>query len=284
MLGDAKLGAVLRELRTGRRLTLAAIARQAGCVESTVSYVECGHRRLQPWLAQELDRIYETGGMIAALASGVSGKPHEDLASGVPSSDVFVVLLPRGGVSVPLSRREALAALAVGIASGKLQRQFELALDDMRPDSDLLQHLKEALNGFQEAARMLPPQQLMDGLLGNVAILDGLRRRAAKRDSQRYCSLQARYAESLSWLSEEAGNLPGAMYWLDRASQWAQAASWSAMTEYSFVRRSMMVISFSGDGRRYRPSSSCIRDFRRLTPHEGAGGQADGLWTRAYGQ
>jgi hypothetical protein len=117
-------------------------------------------------------------------------------------------------------------------------------------DSNLLKHFDDAFNGFQKAARMLLPQQLMDGLLGNVAILDGLRRRAAKRDSQRYCRLQARYAESLSWLSEEAGDLPGAMYWIDRASQWAQAANWSAMAEYGFVRRSMMVISFSGDGRR----------------------------------
>ena len=52
VLGDAQLGAVLRALREGRDLTLTAVARRAGCVESTVSYVECGHRRLQPWLAQ----------------------------------------------------------------------------------------------------------------------------------------------------------------------------------------------------------------------------------------
>jgi hypothetical protein len=56
-------------------------------------------------------------------------------------------------------------------------------------DSNLLKHFDDAFNGFQKAARMLLPQQLMDGLLGNVAILDGLRRRAAKRDSQRYCRL-----------------------------------------------------------------------------------------------
>lgn len=167
---------------------------------------------------------------------------------------------------MPLSRREALAALAVGIVSGKLQSQFERALDDVKPDNDLLQHFKEAFNGFQEAARMLPPQQLMDGLLGNVAILDGLRRRASTCDSQHYCSLQARYAESLSWLSEEAGDLPGAIYWIDRASQWAQAANWPAMTEYSFVRRSMMVISFSGDGRRAVDQARLVFEISDASP------------------
>lgn len=250
MLGDVKLGAVLRELRTARRLTLAAVARLAGCVESTVSYVEGGHRRLAPWLAQELDRIYETGGVIAALASGVGDGPHKDLTSGVPDSDVFVVLLPQGGVSVPLSRREVLAALGVGIASGKLQGQFERALEGISSNIDLLKYFGDSFNGYQEAARILHPQRLIGGLLGDVAILDALRRRAAKHDRRRYSRLQARYAESLSWLSEEAGDLPGAMYWTDRASQWAQAANWSAMTEYGFVRRSMMVISFSGDGQR----------------------------------
>lgn len=118
---------------------------------------------------------------------------------------------------MPLSRREVFAALAVGMSSGKLQIQFERALDDVRLDSDLLKHFEVSFNGFREAARMLAPQRkLMDGLLGNVAMLDGLRRRAAKGDTQRYCGLQARYAESLSWLSEEACDLPGAMYWIDR--------------------------------------------------------------------
>ena len=265
LLGDAQLGAVLRALRAARRLTLVGVAQRAGCVESTVSLVECGHRRLQPWLAQEFDRIYETGGAIAALAAGAGGKSRQGLDAG-PRSDVFVVVLPRGGISVPLSRRETLAALGVGISSGKLQGQFERALDDIRPDSDLLKHFEDAFNGFQSAARMLRPRQVMDGLLGNVAILDGLRRRAPERDGQRYLSLQARYAELLSWLSEEAGDLSGAMYWIDRASQWAQAASWQAMVEYGFVRRSQVVISFSGDGRRAVDQAHHVFEISNASP------------------
>lgn len=263
MFGDVKLGAVLHELRTARRLTLAAVARQAGCAESTVSYVECGRRRLQLWLAHELDRIYKTGGVITALASGVGDGP---CASGVAGSDLFIVVLPQGGVSVPLSRREVLAALGVGIASGKLWAQFERALNEISPNINILKHFEDAFNGYQEAARILRPRQLADGMLGNVAILDALRRRAAKRDRQCYSRLQARYAESLSWLSEEAGDLPGATYWIDRASQWAQAANWPAMAEYGFVRRSMMVISFSGDGQRAASQASQVFEISVSSP------------------
>lgn len=265
MPGDAKLGAVLRELRTVRRLTLAAVARQAGCAESTVSYVESGHRQLQPWLAKELDRIYGTGGVVASLVPAV-GNLSQDLGPKAPVSDIFVVRLPQEGVSMPLSRRELFTTLGIGIVSGKLQAEFENALDRLTFDGNILQYFEDSLNGFQEAVRMLSPRQLMDGLLGNIAILDGLRRRAVNHESSRYSALQARYAESLSWLSEEVGDLRGAMYWIDRASHWALAANWSAMAKYSFIRRSMVIISFSGDGRRAIQQARHVFDMPGSSP------------------
>lgn len=204
--------------------------------------------------------------LIASLAPRVGNKPYDDVVPWVPGSDVFVVLLPQGGIRMPLSRRELLGALGVGIVNGRLHSQFERALDDIKLDSDLPQYFDDALNGFQEAARMLPSQQLIDGLLGNVAILDGLRRRTAKRESQRYGALQARYAESLSWLSEEGGDLPGAMYWIDRVAQWAQIANWSAMIDYSAVRRSMMAMSFSGDGRSTAEQAGYVLDIPDAAP------------------
>jgi Helix-turn-helix domain len=70
MPGNAQLGAVLRDLRKARSLTLATVARQAGCAESFVSYVESGSRKLHPWLAAQLDDIYRTGGVVAALMRG----------------------------------------------------------------------------------------------------------------------------------------------------------------------------------------------------------------------
>jgi Helix-turn-helix domain len=246
--GDVRLGLVLRELRVARGLTLAAVARRAGCALSLVSYVESGQRALLPWLAEELDRIYETGSVVASLARGSGGTRVENLASGVPKRDVFVVLLPQGGAVMPLSRRGVLAALGLGTVTGGLQDEFERALDSVELNGDVLRSLKDALKGFKEAARVLPPHRLIDGMTGNVAVLDGLRRRAADGDRNRYGALQAHYAESLSWLSEEAGDLPGAMWWIDRASQWAQAASWASMTAFAFVRRSMVVSNSAGDG------------------------------------
>src|SRR5262249_51213635 len=248
--GNPELGAVLRDLRKSRHLTLAAVARHAGCAESLVSYVESGGRQLHPWLAAKLDDLYRTGGVVAALMRGMYGNTPTTGGSGTPQSEILMVELPGGGAPMPLSRRELLATLNIGIAGSTLHSEFERTLDSVPITGDTLQYFENALSGFQEAARTLPPSQLLDGLIGHVAVLDGLRRRASGCDRPKYCHLQARYADSLSWLSEEAGNLSGAMYWIDRASQWGQAASWHAMSAYSFIRRSMAVVRFSGDGLR----------------------------------
>ena len=263
---DAKLGAVLRELREVRRLTLAAVARQARCTPALLSYVETGHRQPQSWLAEELDRIYETGGVVSSLARRIGNKSNENHGSAVPASDLFVVSLPQGGFAMPLSRREVLTALGFGVVTGKLQGEFERVLDDIEPDGDVLHSLDNAYDAFLDVARVLPPTQLIDAMIGNVAILDGLRRRATSGDRHRYSTLQARYANVLSWLSEEARDQLGAVWWIDRALQWAQAAHWSGMTAWGFVRRSAIVKCFSGDGLRVIDQARPVLDMPHTSP------------------
>lgn len=239
---------------------------ETGCTESFVSYVESGQRQLYPWLAEKLDRIYRTGSAVASLARGAGGTPHDGQVSVVSRSDVFVVQLPQGGGVMPLSRREVLAALGVGIVSGGLQGEFERALDAIELDSDVLQFFDDAYDVFKETVKMLPPAQLIDAMTGDVAILDGLRRRAVGPDRYRCGALQARYANLLSWMSQEAGDVAGALWWNDRALQWTQAAGWPGLTAWSFVRRSAMVHQFSGDGLRMVDQTRLVLDMPQASP------------------
>ncbi|SDD37151.1 helix-turn-helix domain-containing protein [Actinokineospora iranica] len=263
MPGNKELGAVLRELRKSRGLTLGAVARHAGCAESLVSYVESGNRQLHPWLASRLDEVYRTGGAVAALLHSTS----QATSGATPlSSDTVIVEQPADGVSMPLSRRELLIALGVGITGGLLRDQFEQALDAIPLTDDTLRRCEDSYSGFQTAARTLPPGHLIDGMIGNVAVLDGLRHRAGARERPRYSRMQARYAETLSWLSEEAGDPVNAMYWIDRASQWGQAADWHGMSAYGFVRRSMMAVSFSSDGSRAIDNAMTVMSLTDVSP------------------
>ncbi|MEV5832864.1 helix-turn-helix transcriptional regulator [Nocardia sp. NPDC052112] len=263
MPGNAELGAVLRDLRTTRRLTLAAVARQAGCAESLISYVESGRRQLHPWLASALDRIYQTGGVVAALTRSPAPPGARVL---VPLSDTLVVDLPEGGAAMPLSRRDLLVSLSVGIGGGHLLSQFDQALGEVALGDDNLSNFEDAYAAFQSFARTMPPQHLIDGMIGKVAVLDALRRRSSGHQRHAYGRMQARYAESLSWLSEESGDLTAATYWIDRASQWGYTANWPEMSAYAIVRRSMVAISFASDGHRAVDIASDVFDTNGASP------------------
>lgn len=151
---------------------------------------------------------------------------------------------------MPVSRRALLAGLKIGALGGALAARMEHVLDQLDLGGDPLGSFERAFTGFSSAARSLPPTRLIDGMTGQVALLDGLRRRAPATRRRAYAVMQARYAESLSWLCEEASDAAGALYWVDRAAQWAQTAQWTPMVGYTFVRRSMLVINFTGDGLR----------------------------------
>jgi hypothetical protein len=241
--GDRNLGAVLRQMRTARQLTLAAVARRVGCAESLVSQVENGHRGLRPWLATALDLAYDTGGAITELTV-----PRLQDNGDRGDTDVVLVLIPDQGVSVPVSRRELLAALGIGALGGGLLPTLQHAAATVVPDEEVLAGFDATLSGLKAAGRVLPPGRLIGPLTAHVALIEMLRRRAPEPLSERFTRLQARYAESLSWMAEESDDLTTALYWTDRAEHWAQVSDWRSMACYAHVRRSMLAISYASDG------------------------------------
>ena len=250
MSGDPALGALLRELRTSRQFTLASMARRVGCNESLLSLVETGKRPLQPWLADELDREYGMGGALSALLPRVSSPARLPADNAKPLDDLLLMHLPLGGFAVPISRRALLAAFGIGALSGTVFHSIDLALGPELPSRESIRHLEDALEGFQAAARAMPPGRLVDPLLSQIASIDVLRQRADTTLAPEFLRLQSRSAECLSWMYEELGDAHNALYWVDRAVQWAQLGDWPPMVAYGFVRRSMLALSYADDGRR----------------------------------
>ncbi|GAB2710703.1 helix-turn-helix domain-containing protein [Nocardia thraciensis] len=261
MSGDAQVGAMLRDLREARSLPRAAVARTIDCDVSLLAHVEAGRRRITPWLARSLDDYYGTPGVVAALTRSRPTGP-----SPVASGDMLIVELPHGGTPMPLSRRDVLISLGVGITTGPLLASLERAVDAQHVDDDTLREFDDAYAGFQTAARIVPPHRLIDAMIGKVAVLDGLRRRASSSRRHALFRMQARYAESLSWLAEEAGHPRDAMWWIDRASQWGLAAGWQEIAAYGSVRRSMIAISATSDGFRAVDHARTVHDMPGATP------------------
>jgi transcriptional regulator with XRE-family HTH domain len=243
--GDSALGVLLRELRTARRLTLASLAHRVGCTESLLSLVETGKRPLQPWLADQLDQQYGLSGTLAALLEGASADPTSTRR---PADDTLLLRLPLGGVTVPISRRALLAAFGIGALSGAVFQAIDVALGPAAATPESIHGLETTLEGFAGAARTLPPTRLIDPLLSQIAATDVLRQRSDPAQRPDLLRLQARSAECLSWMYEETGDAANALYWVDRAVQWAQLGDWTPMVAYGFVRRSMLALSYADDG------------------------------------
>ncbi len=247
MRGDPRLGAVLRALRTEQDLTRDVVASQIPCAPAQVSQVESGARALLPWLARRMDRVYGTGTAISALTNpGLipSGRGCATLYAG---DGVVLVRPPEGGVMVPVSRRALLEALGMGATFGVLWN-VDAAAAGVAADEQTLAGLTDGLRSFQTAGRILPPGRLVDPLIGQVAVLDTLRRRARRPLRRSYLMLQAEYADYLCRMVQEAGDPAGSVYWVDRARDWAEQAGWPAMTAYTHVRRSILATVCASDG------------------------------------
>lgn len=153
---------------------------------------------------------------------------------------------------MPIPRRDLLAYLGTGMLVTTVESWLAATNSVFEPDDVTLSQAVDEFNSYQAAGRRLSAQVLVDGMTGQVVLLDYARRRAGAKLRPRFLALQARYAESLSWFSEEAGDSAGALFWIDRAAQWAQSCDWAAMTCYTFVRRSMTALSLRKDSARHR--------------------------------
>jgi hypothetical protein len=185
--------------------------------------------------------------LITSLAGSLAYPRPPGCATLEGDGDVVLIQLPQRGVMVPMSRRALLAALGVGATAGPLAVLHE-ATAGVVTDEELLTDLTESLRGLHSAGRVLPPATIVDALLGQVASLDVLRRRAPQHLRREFVVLQAQCADHLSGMVQESGDVIGTLYWADRSQHWADQADWPAMTAYSHVRRSTLASSGVGDG------------------------------------
>ncbi|MEV6779006.1 helix-turn-helix domain-containing protein [Streptomyces syringium] len=72
-------GALLRQLRMNAKLTQCALAERLCVSEETIASIEQGRRSLMPDMAEQLDRILGTGGVLAVAVANLPGpQPFPD--------------------------------------------------------------------------------------------------------------------------------------------------------------------------------------------------------------
>ncbi|HEX5494184.1 MAG TPA: twin-arginine translocation signal domain-containing protein [Mycobacteriales bacterium] len=75
-------------------------------------------------------------------------------------------------------------------------------------------------------------------------------------------TLASRFAEHLGWMRQEADDTTGALYWTDRAADFAHAAGWRHMASYALSRKAAIVLNTQP--RHATELAGLVRKDRRL--------------------
>lgn len=243
-----KPGGALRQLRLTKGVGLRELARDMCCDPGHLSRMESGVRPLSLECAQMADRCLDTGGALTALVrAGYAGQRWYD-GQAEPNGGLLIVEVatPEGVITVPVPRRNVMMALGIGaVGSSVLPDLHRTAVPP-----EAVGELDKALEGFVIAGRIMPSGQLLDALTGKVAVISAMRRKASPDLAARLGITQARYAEFLSWMHEEAGDPAQAIWWLDRTGEWAHASRWAPMVAFSSVRKSLIATVHAADAHR----------------------------------
>ncbi|MGH3914707.1 MAG: helix-turn-helix domain-containing protein, partial [Pseudonocardiaceae bacterium] len=253
-------GVVLRHCRTEAGLSLRELGKRCHHDYSRLSRMETGDHLGDPALLAEIDLILGAGGLLTVLrtaaelpsdpAGTVVVAPAVQMRTAGDGAPIVLEMRMTDGRSVRVSipRREfsqliASGALRAVLPAGVLNldeadRLARVMRQPSRVDPQVIGYFDRLLTEHYTADKILGPHQLLGPVLAQLDELETLRKHARPPVAKPLLRVLARYAEFVGWLQQDAGDVPAAMYWSDRATQWAQTAGDHQMVAYLLVRKS----------------------------------------------
>jgi tetratricopeptide (TPR) repeat protein len=147
-----------------------------------------------------------------------------------------------------------LAAGAVGLgtllpAAYGVARPAATAAAVQRQDgAEVLDGFRAMLDRSRSLGQLLAPADLLPMLLGPTRVLRRVAEQSSGTRRDEMLLLAARFAEYTGWIAQEAGDEAGAVWWTDRAVEYAAMAGQSDMAAYALVRRGLIAL-YLHDGR-----------------------------------
>ncbi|RGD59599.1 hypothetical protein DR950_19010 [Kitasatospora xanthocidica] len=92
--------------------------------------------------------------------------------------------------------------------------------------------------GHYKAANLLGSRHALDAVTRHLQLLDRLQQAIGGRDRDELLTIGTRTAEFLGWLNQDLGDFDRALFWSDRAMEWAQEAGDDVMAAYVLFRKS----------------------------------------------
>ncbi|MEU6131306.1 helix-turn-helix transcriptional regulator [Saccharopolyspora sp. NPDC047091] len=230
----------LRRFRQDAGWSLAHLAERVHYSKGYLSKVENGVRRPNPELARSCDAALGAGG---ALASLVPAQPSAPEPGPVGEGDLWLMDLTGDAGWFRLVDRGEVAALGVpgaevpfaygGGSRGRAATALDAPpLEVFRRQFDLLRELGQTASH----GAVLPVLAVHSQTLRRLAA------DAGPSSSGDLLVLSARYAEYAGWMAQESGDDRAALWWTDRAVEFAAAGGDRHLASYALVCRGLITL------------------------------------------
>jgi hypothetical protein len=222
-----------------------------------LSQIESGRRPPPPDLARLCDTVLGSDGALAALVPLPAKRTQDTYAVGADRRIAALdgldedsrMMAAFGGEALwsrPVERRTALVAGAASV--------FRCGDTPASTDSDScglesvpLEVFHEQFSQMRRLGQVAAPSLVLPILAAHMTALRMLSTQVERRVRAKALVLAARFAEYTGWMAQEAGDDRAALWWTDRASEFAAEAGENDFVGYALVRRALVML-YRDDG------------------------------------
>ncbi|UQS26073.1 helix-turn-helix domain-containing protein [Amycolatopsis thermalba] len=254
------LGEQLSAYRKLAGLTQAQLAKRLYCDRTTLAHVERGQRSRDEafWRAAD-EALAAAGQLLAAYRTFENARAQAEHAARIAELEHHQRKIAQWGSGAGLQLvgvGPGTDVAAAGASAMTLGPALGAAADAARgPDlpvvtstqvHEMVDHLREQWHLLVKTDNLFGPRYALTSVQSHLVMIGDLL--AVTRDHARreVARVAAQYAESAAWLHEDAGGLDRAVYWTNRALEWAHEADDRVMLAWTLFRRSQQAAA-SGD-------------------------------------
>lgn len=209
-------GALLRECRATAGISMGELAKRVNYSKSYLSKIENDIKPPNATLARLCDRVLDAGGALVDAARSTRDRPAPEY--------------------VELDRRQMLAG------AGTLLGTLLVGGPRPVPDERVVTGLRTSFEHLRRLGMETSPTVVLEPLVAQVRTVHALAQENPEPARSRLLLLAARIAEYTGWLSQEAGNEQGALWWTRYAGELGLAGGDREIASYALVREAGLAL------------------------------------------
>lgn len=131
---------------------------------------------------------------------------------------------------------------------------------------EIIDSLRLIRESTVHADARIGPACVIPGILGNISIVEQLCHMTRGSDHEQAILLAANYTEFCGWLYQDSGDYPCAMFWTDRALEYAMELNDHQLVSYILMRKSNIATESGQPGYALGLANAALKQSSALTP------------------